>query len=172
MRVVFMGTPDFAVKSLDALHEAGFEIIAAVSQPDKPVGRHNELRPTDVKKRALELNIPVLQPEKASDAGFLDKIRELSPDVIVVAAYGKILKKELLDIPRYGCINVHASLLPRWRGAAPIQWSIIDGDEETGVTTMLMNEGLDTGDLLMMSKTPIGPYDTGESLFERRLYFL
>lgn len=170
MKIVFMGTPDFAVASLDALHKAGYEIIAAVSQPDKPVGRHAELKPTPVKARATELGIPVLQPEKASDPEFIEHIKELAPDVIVVAAYGKILKKELLDIPRYGCINVHGSLLPRWRGAAPIQWAVIEGDSEAGVTTMLMNEGLDTGDMLMMSKVPVLPGETGGSLFDKLAY--
>ena len=170
MRIVFMGTPDFAVASLDALYKAGFEIAAAVSQPDKPKGRHAQAAPTAVKKRAEELGIPVLQPEKASDPEFLNKIRELQPDVIVVAAYGKILKKELLDIPRYGCINVHGSILPRWRGAAPIQWAVLEGDEEAGVTTMLMNEGLDTGDMLMMSKVKLSPDETAGSLFDKLAY--
>ncbi len=170
MKVVFMGTPDFAVASLEALYKAGYEIIAAVSQPDKPVGRHAELKPTAVKQKATELGIPVLQPEKASDPEFIAHIKELAPDVIVVAAYGKILKKELLDIPKYGCINVHGSLLPRWRGAAPIQWAVIEGDKEAGVTTMLMGEGLDTGDMLMMSKIPILPNETGGSLFDKLAY--
>ena len=146
MRIVFMGTPDFAVATLEALCEAGFDVIAAVSQPDKPKGRHGILSPTPVKEKAMELGIPVFQPEKAKDSEFIEKLRELAPDLIVVTAYGQILKKELLSIPKYGCINVHASLLPRWRGAAPVQWSIIEGDKVTGVTTMLMDEGLDTGE--------------------------
>ncbi len=168
MRVIFMGTPDFAAVSLEYIYRAGYEIAAVVSQPDKPVGRHSELRPTEVKRKAAELGISeILQPEKASDPAFIAHIRELAPDVIVVAAYGRILKKELLDIPRYGCINVHASLLPRWRGAAPIQWAIIEGDKEAGVTTMQMAEGLDTGDILMTRKLTPAPDETGGSLFDK-----
>ncbi len=167
MRIIFMGTPDFAVATLEALYDAGFEVIAAVSQPDKPKGRHGVLSPTPVKEKALELGIPVLQPEKARDESFINKIRELAPDLIVVTAYGQILKKELLEIPEYGCINVHASLLPRWRGAAPIQWAIIDGDSLTGVTTMYMDEGLDTGDMLLKKEVPIDEKETGGSLFEK-----
>ena len=162
-----MGTPDFAVSTLEALHEQGHEILAAVSQPDKPQGRHAELKPTPVKEKAMELGIRVMQPVKASDPDFINEIRAMQPELIVVTAYGKILKKELLDIPRYGCINVHASLLPRWRGAAPIQWSIIAGDKETGVTAMQMNEGLDTGDILMQRSFSISPEETGGSLFDR-----
>ncbi len=168
MRVIFMGTPDFAAENLQAIHRAGHEIAAVVSQPDKPVGRHSELRPTAVKAKAAELGIgPVLQPEKASDPAFLDQIRALAPEVIVVTAYGRILKKELLSIPKFGCINVHASLLPRWRGAAPIQWSLIEGDPEVGVTTMQMSEGLDTGDILMVKKIVPAPDETGGSLFDK-----
>ncbi|MDO5775428.1 MAG: methionyl-tRNA formyltransferase [Eubacteriales bacterium] len=168
MRVIFMGTPDFAASNLEAIYKAGYEIIAVVSQPDKPVGRHSELKPTEVKRKALELGISeILQPEKASDPDFIAHIRELKPDVIVVTAYGKILKKELLDIPKYGCINVHASLLPRWRGAAPIQWAVIEGDKETGVTSMLMDEGLDTGDMLMVRKIVPAADETGGSLFDK-----
>ncbi len=167
MRIVFMGTPDFAVASLNALYGAGFDIAAAVSQPDKPAGRHAETKPTAVRKRAEELGIPVFQPEKASNAEFIAGIKELKPDAIVVAAYGKILKKELLDIPKYGCINVHGSLLPRWRGAAPIQWAVLEGDKEAGVTTMLMNEGLDTGDMLMTKKLSLEPDETAGSLFDK-----
>ena len=167
MRIVFMGTPDFAVATLEALCEAGFDVIAAVSQPDKPKGRHGILSPTPVKEKAMELGIPVFQPEKAKDSEFIERLRELAPDLIVVTAYGQILKKELLSIPKYGCINVHASLLPRWRGAAPVQWSIIEGDKVTGVTTMLMDEGLDTGDMLLKKEVEIGPKETGGSLFEK-----
>ena len=167
LRIVFMGTPDFAVSTLDALYTAGHEIAAVVSQPDKPRGRHGELSPGPVKARAIELGIPVLQPVKARDEVFIQRIREISPELIVVTAYGQILKKELLDIPKYGCINVHASLLPRWRGAAPIQWSIIEGDSITGVTTMLMDEGLDTGDMLLKKEVEIDPKETGGSLFEK-----
>ena len=163
-----MGTPDFAAVNLEYLHKAGHEIIAVVSQPDKPVGRHGEPRFTDVKQKAIELGITkIFQPEKSSDPAFIESVRELNPDVIVVTAYGRILKRELLNIPRYGCINVHASLLPRWRGAAPIQWAVIAGDKETGVTAMQMNEGLDTGDILAARKLEISPDETGGSLFDK-----
>ncbi len=167
MRIVFMGTPDFAVSILNALNESGHDVIAAVSQPDKPVGRHARLEPTAVKAKAGELGIEVLQPNKASDNEFIGKIKELNPDVIVVAAYGKILKPELLNIPKFGCINVHASLLPRWRGAAPIQWAVIAGDQEAGVTIMQMNEGLDTGDMLLKDSVKVDSNETGESLFKK-----
>ena len=163
-----MGTPDFAAINLEYIYRAGHELAAVVSQPDKPIGRHSELKPTDVKRKALELGISeILQPQKASDPEFIARIRELKPDVIVVTAYGRILKKELLDIPKYGCINVHASLLPRWRGAAPIQWSIIEGDRETGVTAMQMSEGLDTGDILLSRKLTPAADETGGSLFDK-----
>ena len=163
-----MGTPDFAAINLEYIYRAGHEIVAVVSQPDKPIGRHSELKPTDVKRKALELGISeILQPQRASDPEFIARIRELKPDVIVVTAYGRILKKELLDIPKYGCINVHASLLPRWRGAAPIQWSIIEGDRETGVTAMQMSEGLDTGDILLSRKLTPAADETGGSLFDK-----
>ncbi|MDO4265786.1 MAG: methionyl-tRNA formyltransferase [Eubacteriales bacterium] len=167
MRIVYMGTPDFAVPALEALYEAGHEISAVVSQPDKPRGRHGEPAAPPVKEKAKSLGIPVLQPEKASDADFIEQIRELAPDVIVVAAYGKILKQTLLDIPKYGCINIHASLLPRWRGAAPIQWAVIEGDQTAGVTTMQMNAGLDTGDMLLRREITLSPEETGGSLFEK-----
>ena len=168
MRIIFMGTPDFAAVNLEYIFKAGHEILAVVSQPDKPVGRHSELKPTDVKRKAMELGISeILQPERASDPAFIARIRELNPDVIVVTAYGRILKKELLDIPKYGCINVHASLLPRWRGAAPIQWAVIEGDKEAGVTAMQMSEGLDTGDVLMVRKLTPAPDETGGSLFDK-----
>ena len=168
MKIIFMGTPDFAAINLEYIYRAGHELVAVVSQPDKPIGRHSELKPTDVKRKALELGISeILQPQKASDPEFIARIRELKPDVIVVTAYGRILKKELLDIPKYGCINVHASLLPRWRGAAPIQWSIIEGDRETGVTAMQMSEGLDTGDILLSRKLTPAADETGGSLFDK-----
>lgn len=167
MRIVYMGTPDFAVPALRALKEAGHDILLAVSQPDRPVGRHMELKPTPVKEAALSLGIPVRQPEKATDPAFIDEIRALSPDAIVVAAYGKILRPQLLSIPKYGCINIHGSLLPRWRGAAPIQWSVIEGDERTGNTIMYMAEGMDTGDILMQQEIPIEDEDTGGSLFDK-----
>ena len=167
MKIVFMGTPDFAVGTLDALHAAGHQILAAVSQPDKPKGRHAELQPTPVKERAMQLGIPVLQPVKADDPAFLAQLSELAPEVIVVTAYGKLLKKELLELPPHGCINVHASLLPRWRGAAPIQWAVIEGDPKAGVCTMQMDEGLDTGDVLMRSEIVPAPDETGGSLFDK-----
>jgi len=167
MKIVYMGTPDFAVTALDALYHAGHEILCVVSQPDKPVGRHAELLPTPVKEKALELGLKVSQPVKASDPSFIRSIRELSPDAVVVAAYGKILKKELLDIPKFGCINIHGSLLPRWRGAAPIQWAVMSGDKTAGLTTMLMGEGLDSGDMLLKTEIELDPEETGGSLFER-----
>lgn len=167
MKIVYMGTPDFAVPALEMLHREGFDIAAVVSQPDKPKGRHGELSMPDVKKKALELGLTVLQPQKASDPGFIDTVRAMEPDAIVVAAYGQILKPELLSVPRLGCINIHASLLPRWRGAAPIAMSIVAGDQETGVTTMYMEEGLDTGDILLQASTPIDKKDTAGSLTDR-----
>jgi methionyl-tRNA formyltransferase len=162
-----MGTPDFAVPCLRRIAEAGHEIAAVFTQPDKPVGRRQELTPPDVKVCAIQLGLPVHQPKTLRNGEALDIIRELSPDVIVVAAYGKILPKEILDYPRYGCINVHGSLLPKYRGAAPIQWSVINGDRETGVTIMQMNEGLDTGDILFSRAIPIGIDDTALSMFDK-----
>jgi methionyl-tRNA formyltransferase len=168
MRIVFMGTPDFAVSILDAVHSAGHEILACVTQPDRPKGRGHAVAMSAVKVRALELGIPVLQPVRVrKDNAFIEEIRDLSPDVIVVAAFGQILPKALLDIPRLGCINVHASLLPKYRGAAPIQWAVINGDRETGVTTMAMDVGLDTGDILEQKKVLLDPKETGGSLFDR-----
>lgn len=167
MKLVFMGTPDFAVPALSALYEAGHEILAVVSQPDKPKGRHGALSAPPVKEKALSLGIPVLQPEKASDEAFLREMRALSPDIIVVAAYGKLLKPALLELPRYGCVNIHASLLPRWRGAAPIQWAVIEGDRTAGITTMQMDAGLDTGDMLLKREIEVAPEETGGSLFEK-----
>lgn len=167
MKLVFMGTPDFAVPALEALHAAGHELALVVSQPDKPKGRHGIMSFPPVKEKALSLGLPVLQPEKASDPAFLERLREIAPDAIVVAAYGKILKQELLDIPRYGCINIHASLLPRWRGAAPIQWAVIAGDRTAGVTAMQMNAGLDTGDMLLKREVELAADETGGSLFDR-----
>jgi len=167
MKIVYMGTPDFAVEALRTMKEAGHEILCVVSQPDKPVGRHAELVPTPVKACAMELGLPVLQPVKASDPEFIDSIRAMEPDVIVVAAYGKILRKALLDIPKYGCVNIHGSLLPRWRGAAPIQWAVISGDRKAGLTTMMMAEGMDTGDMLLRTEVELAPDETGGSLFDR-----
>lgn len=168
MKVVFMGTPDFAVGTLEKIIEAGHEVIAVVTQPDKPKGRGGAVQMSPVKETALAHNLKVFQPVKIrNDEQFISEIRSLAPDVIVVVAFGQLLTKEILDIPKHGCINVHASLLPAYRGAAPIQWAVIDGLEETGVTTMLMNEGLDTGDIILQSKLTLDKKETGGSLFDR-----
>jgi methionyl-tRNA formyltransferase len=164
LRVVFMGTPEFAVGALDAVH-AHHQIVAVYTQPDKPVGRGQDLRPTPVKKRALELGLEVRQPEKLTEE--FDRFAALKPDVVVVVAYGKILKQKWLDFPRHGFINIHSSLLPRWRGAAPIQWAILGGDSESGVSTMRLVEKLDAGEVLMQSKTPISAEDTAGALHDR-----
>lgn len=167
MRVVFMGTPDFAVGTLEALLEAGHEVVAVVTQPDKPKGRGKTLMPTPVKEAALARMIPVLQPKKVREPEFVETLRKIGPDVIVVAAFGQIISKEILEMPRYGCINVHASLLPAHRGAAPIQWAVINGDKESGVTIMRMNEGLDTGDMIDKVVVPLDENETGGSLFDK-----
>lgn len=167
MRIVYFGTPDFAVAPLAALIEAGHDVCAVVTREDKPKGRGYELQPTPVKEEALKHNIKVLHPAKMKDEGFLDELRNFGADVFVVVAYGRILPKVLLDIPPKGCINVHASLLPSYRGAAPIQWAVIDGLKETGVTTMLMDEGLDTGDILKQYKCEVASDETGGSLFDK-----
>ena len=167
MRIVFMGTPDFASSALQALIEAGEDVVLAVTQPDREKGRGKELAMPEVKKCALEHGVPVFQPEKVREAGAVQRIREASPEIIVVAAFGQILTKEILDIPKYGCINIHASLLPEYRGASPIQRCIADGKEKTGITIMQMDEGLDTGDILMQREIPIAGDETGGSLFDR-----
>ncbi|MBQ2316170.1 MAG: methionyl-tRNA formyltransferase [Clostridia bacterium] len=167
MRIVFMGTPDYSVKTLDALMTAGHEVVAVFAQPDKPVGRKQILTPPPVKQRAEELGIPCYQPTTLRDGVALSILKELDPEVIVVVAYGKILPKEILELPPLGCVNGHASLLPRHRGASPIQWAIVCGDKQTGVTTMLMDEGMDTGDILDTAVTDIGEQETAEELFER-----
>lgn len=167
MRIVFMGTPDFAVPCLEALVQAGHEVIAAVTQTDKPKGRGGQMTFPPVKETALKYNIPVYQPKRARDEEFLQTIRELEPDVGIVVAYGKLLPQALLDIPKHGCINVHASLLPKYRGAAPIQWAVIDGEEKSGVTTMQMDAGLDTGDMLVVREITLDPKETGGSLFDK-----
>lgn len=167
MKMIFMGTPDFAVPALKALAEQGHQVIAVVTQPDKPKGRGKAVQMTPVKEAALELNIPVYQPVKVREEGFLQQLEAMEPEVIVVAAFGQILPQRLLDIPKYGCINIHASLLPKYRGAAPIQWVIIDGEKETGITTMQMNAGLDTGDMLEKAVVPIDPEETGGSLHDK-----
>ncbi len=167
MKIIFMGTPDFAVESLKMLVEAKHDVCAVFTQPDKPRGRKMIMTPPAVKVCAQELNIEVFQPDTLKDGKALEIIKSFEPDVIVVAAYGKILPKEIIDYPKYGCINIHGSILPKYRGAAPIQWSVINGDSETGVTTMQMNEGLDTGDILDIEKTPIAIDDTASSVFDR-----
>ncbi|MBW7574003.1 methionyl-tRNA formyltransferase [Caproiciproducens faecalis] len=167
MRIVFMGTPEFAVPCLRNLINAGHEVCAVFTQPDKPKGRGYTLTPPPVKVLAAEHNIEVFQPKTLRTAEAAEAIQNLKPDVIVVVAYGKILPKEVLEIPPYGCINVHASLLPKYRGAAPIQWSVINGDKVTGVTTMFMAEGLDTGDMLLTAQTEIGPEETAGELHDR-----
>jgi len=168
LRVVFMGTPELARTVLVALAEdSHFQVAAVVAQPDKPAGRHLQLMPPPVKVEALARGLPVLQPRKAREPEFLDQLRALAPDLIVVAAYGQILPQALLDLPRHGCLNVHTSLLPRWRGAAPIQWAIAEGDAETGVTLMRMEAGLDTGPMVSEVRTPIADTDTGQTLHDR-----
>ena len=161
-----MGTPDFSVPALEELAKV-HQVAAVVTQQDRPKGRGHKMQYTPVKEKALELNIPVYQPEKVKNPEFVDILREINPDVIVVIAFGQILSKEILDLPKYGCINVHASLLPKYRGAAPIQWAVIDGEEETGVTTMYMAEGLDTGDVIDTAVIKLDEKETGGSLFDK-----
>ena len=167
MRVVFMGTPDFAAGILEAVVLAGHEVVVAVSQPDKPKGRGKALQFPTVKEYAISQGIEVYQPRKVREAECVEFIRERQPEIIVVAAFGQILPKELLDLPKYGCINVHASLLPKDRGAAPIQWAVINGDKVSGVTIMRMDVGLDTGDIIETAETEISPEETGGSLFDK-----
>lgn len=167
MRIVFMGTPDFAVPSLQALIDAGHDVCAVYTQPDKPQGRKQILTAPPVKTLALEHDILVFQPNTLKNEDEQARLRELAPEVIIVVAYGKLLPKAVLDIPPHGCINVHGSLLPRWRGAAPIQWAVIAGDEMAGVTTMQMAEGLDTGDMLLTYETKVGEKETAGELFDR-----
>ena len=167
MRILFMGTPDIAAKCLETLIEGGVNVVGAVSQPDRPKGRGHKLAPTDVKIMAEKVGIPVFQPEKIKSGELLPVLDELKPDLIAVVAYGKILPEYVLEYPQYGCINMHASLLPKLRGAAPVQWAVINGEKETGVTTMLMDKGLDTGDILLREKLEIGEYETSEELFLR-----
>lgn len=167
MRIVFMGTPDYSVKTLEALIAAKHDIIGVFAQPDKPVGRKHILTAPPVKVCAENHGIPIYQPNTLKNGEAADIIKNLSPDIIVVVAYGKILPQEILDIPKYGCINGHASLLPRYRGASPIQWCIVCGETETGVTVMQMDSGMDTGDILNTEKTEIGGEETAEELFGR-----
>lgn len=167
MRIVFMGTPDFAVPSLQALLDAGHEVCAVYTQPDKPQGRRQILTVPPVKELAVRHGIPVYQPKTLKSEEEQARLRALAPTLIAVVAYGKLLPGAVLDIPPRGCVNVHGSLLPRWRGAAPIQWTVIAGDKTAGVTTMRMDEGLDTGDMLLTYQTPVGARETAGELFDR-----
>lgn len=167
MRMVFMGTPDFAVSSLERLIADGHDIVGVFTQPDKPQGRKMKLTPPPVKQLALTHNIPVFQPDTFKDESQLALLQELDPEVIVVVAYGKLLPGYVLDLPKYGCINVHGSLLPKYRGAAPVQWMVLNGETTAGVTTMYMDRGLDTGDILLVSETEVGGNETAGELFDR-----
>lgn len=167
MRVIFMGTPDFAVETLEEIIKAGHEVALVVSQPDRAAGRSKALKYTPVKACALEHGIEVYQPEKVKDPACVEYLQKYQPDIIIVEAFGQIIPKAILDMPKLGCVNVHASLLPKYRGAAPIQWAVIRGDRVTGVTTMRMDEGLDTGDMIMKEEVAIREDETGGSLFER-----
>ena len=167
MRIIFMGTPDFSVPTLEALVASEHEVAAVVTQPDKPKGRGKEIHMSPVKECALKHNIPVYQPVRARDEAFVEEMRTLKPDAMVVIAFGQILPKSLLDLPKYGCVNIHASLLPKYRGAAPIQWAVINGDEETGITTMMMDVEMDTGDMLEKTVVKLNPDETGGSLHDK-----
>ena len=168
MKIIFMGTPDFAKESLQAIYEANHEILGVVTNPDRPKGRGMKMVASPVKEFAISKQLPVYQPEKVRNNNeFIEKMKNLKPDVIVVVAYGKILPKEILEIPPLGCINVHASLLPKYRGAAPIQWAVLNGDRTTGVTTMYMDEGMDTGDMILTEKVDIGEDETTGELWDR-----
>ena len=168
LNILFMGTPDFAKESLEALYNAGYNILGVVTNPDKPKGRGMKMIASPVKQFAIENNIPIYQPIKIrNNEEFIKEIKELNPDIICVVAYGKILPKEILDIPKYGCINVHGSLLPKYRGAAPIQWAIINGEKTTGITTMYMDIGMDTGDMILKEEVEIGEDETTGELWER-----
>lgn len=167
MRLVFMGTPRFAVPSLRRLHEAGYEIAAVITQPDRPRGRGHRPSPTEVAAEAEALGLPVLKPVKVSDPELVDALRRLGPEAIVLVAFGQLIPRSILDLPPLGCINLHPSLLPRYRGASPIHAAILAGDSETGVTTMRMDEGLDTGDILLQERVPIGPDDNAGDLHDR-----
>lgn len=167
MKIVYMGTPDFAVPPLAALVKNGYEVTAVVTQPDKPKGRGKTLLPTPVKEEALKHGIPVYQPQKVRDPEFMEILKELNPDIIVVAAFGQIIPRDILELPEFGCINIHASLLPKYRGAAPIQQAVIDGEKESGVTIMQMGTGLDTGDMISQAVVPLDEKETGGSLFDK-----
>lgn len=167
MKVIFMGTPDFSVKALESIINAGHEVVAVVTQPDKKKGRGNQVQYPPVKETALQHGLDVYQPERVRNEEFVEFLRSLNADIIVVSAFGQILPKSILEMTKYGCINIHASLLPKYRGAAPIQWSIIDGEEKTGVTIQQMNEGIDTGDILEAEEVKIDVKETGGSLFDK-----
>lgn len=167
MKIVFMGTPDFAVGALEAIIDAGYQVTAVVTQPDKPKGRGKEIQISPVKKCALAHGIPVLQPVKIRTAEEVKRLRAYEADIFVVAAFGQILSEEILNMPSFGCVNIHASLLPKYRGAGPIQWAIIDGEKETGVTIMQMDKGIDTGDMLFKTVVPIDERETGDSLHDK-----
>lgn len=167
MKIVFMGTPDFAVGALDALCKAGHEIVAVVTQPDKPKGRSDKLLFSPVKEYAVKAGIPVLQPVRIKRPESVAELKNYPADVFVVAAFGQILSKEILDMPKYGCLNIHASLLPKYRGSSPIQWAVINGEEKSGVTIQQMNEGVDTGDILYQKEMMLDAKETGESLFDK-----
>ncbi len=168
MKIVFMGTPDFAEKSLEAIYNSGHEILAVVTNPDRPKGRGMKMVSSPVKEFAISKNLKIYQPEKVrNNVEFIEEIKALQPDVICVVAYGKILPKEILDIPRLGCINVHGSLLPKYRGAAPIQWAVINGEKITGITTMYMDVGMDTGDMILKEEVNIGEDETTGELWNK-----
>ena len=167
MKIVYMGTPDFAVNPLHALAEAGYEVAGVITQPDKPKGRGKTMLPTPVKEEAMKHGFPVYQPVKVRNPEFLQVLEKLDPDIIVVAAFGQIIPKSILELPKYGCINIHASLLPKYRGAAPIQQAVIDGEKESGVTIMRMGTGLDTGDMISKIVVPIAKDETGGTLFDK-----
>lgn len=167
MKIIFMGTPDFAAASLEALIASRHEIQAVVTQPDKPKGRKGELTPSPVKVIAEREGIKVYQPLKVRDEDFVDTLRAYNPDVMVVVAFGQIIPLSILQMPKYGCVNIHGSLLPKYRGAAPIQWAVLDGEKETGITTILMDEGIDTGDILLKKTIQIDTDETSGSLFDK-----
>ena len=167
MRIVFMGTPDFAAASLRKLLDEKFEVVGVFTQPDKPKGRGMELAFSPVKELALQAGLPVFQPDKMRDGRALSILQQLQPDILVVVAYGRILPDELLALPRYGAVNVHGSLLPKYRGAAPIQWAVLNGDKTTGVSTMYLAHDMDAGDIIYTAETPIGEFETSGELFDR-----
>jgi len=162
-----MGTPEFAVESLNQIVQAGHNVVGVITQPDRPKGRGKKLAPPPVKEKAIELDLQVYQPEKVREANFIDVLKAVNPEVIIVVAFGQIIPKTILELPSFGCINVHASLLPKYRGAAPIHWAVINGETETGITTMFMDEGLDTGDMLLKERVPIEPNTTTGELHDQ-----